>query len=509
MKLEKIEVLSKDEIEIINSASLELLSTVGIKVDAEDTRELFEKNGANIDNETNFVRIPETLIKDKLKTVPSSFKIYGPDGSFNFEVNTTSTKFATIGTPVKLYDSSHPKELRKVIFEDNIKQLRIVDSLEHIMCSHVDIWPSDIPYLELHCHCIREWARHSFKPYGLGCIGRVASQDMMNLLTIIVGSEEELIKRPRFVGFMNPTSPLHLPQIMTNGFEVFAKYKQPTIVAPEALAGTSAPVTLAGLLTQTNAEILGGIVLSQLYNPGAPVFFGTVSQTTDMRSGNSAIGSIGTGLITTGIAQLARYYNIPSRGPGGVTDSKVFDIQNGFERLQTLLLAAQAGINYITCAGTYEATLVGAFELLAIDNELAGMILRALEGITVNEDTIALDVIKKVATSTQKGSTFLGEKHTLKHMRKELFFPKLLDRNRRATWRKKGSKDIMERAREQIEEILNTQKGPGLSSEIEDKLAEYTKMVSKRTFEEYQKEEGIISGSVTLPDGIEVRKEGN
>ena len=286
-------------------------------MDAEDTRELFEKNGANIDNETNFVKIPETLVKDKLKTVPSSFKIYGPDGSFNFEVNTTSTKFATIGTPVKLYDSSHPKELRKVIFEDNIKQLRIVDSLEHIMCSHVDIWPSDIPYLELHCHCIREWARHSFKPYGLGCIGRVASQDMMNLLTIIVGSEEELIKRPRFVGFMNPTSPLHLPQIMTNGFEVFAKYKQPTIVAPEALAGTSAPVTLAGLLTQTNAEILGGIVLSQLYNPGAPVFFGTVSQTTDMRSGNSAIGSIGTGLITTGIAQLARYYNIPSRGPGG------------------------------------------------------------------------------------------------------------------------------------------------------------------------------------------------
>jgi len=94
-------------------------------------------------------------------------------------------------------------------------------------------------------------------------------------------------------------------------------------------------------------------------------------------------------------------------------------------------------------------------------------------------------------------------------MRKELFFPKLLDRNRRATWRKKGSKDIMERAREKIEEILNTQKGPGLSTEIEDKLAEYTKMVSKRTFEDYQRAEGIISDSVTLPDGMEIKKEGN
>jgi len=188
MKLEKIKVLSNDEIQTIHSASMELLSSVGIKVDAKDARDLFENRGAEVDNATNFVKIPESLIKEQLKTVPNSFKLYGPDGSFNFEVNTISTKFATIGTPVKLYDSSHPKELRKVIFKDNIKQIRIVDSLEHIMCSHVDIWPSDIPYLELHCHCIREWARHSFKPYGLGCLGKVASQDMMNLLMIIVGS---------------------------------------------------------------------------------------------------------------------------------------------------------------------------------------------------------------------------------------------------------------------------------------------------------------------------------
>ena len=115
------------------------------------------------------------------------------------------------------------------------------------------------------------------------------------------------------------------------------------------MAGASAPVTLAGLITETNAEILGGVCLSQLLNPGARVFFGTVSNITDMRSGNSAMGSIETGLITTGIAQLARFYNIPSRGPGCVTDSKCLDLQNGIERMQTLMFAAQAGINYIFC----------------------------------------------------------------------------------------------------------------------------------------------------------------
>jgi len=318
---------------------------------------------------------------------------------------------------------------------------------------------------------------------------------------MVVGGEDELIKKPRLVGFMNPTSPLHLPQIMTNGFEIFAKYKQPTIVAPEALAGTSAPVTLAGLLTQTNAEILGGIVLSQIYNPGAPIFFGTVSTTTDMRSGNSALGSIETGLITIGIAQLARYYNIPSRGPGGVTESKLFDIQNGFERLQTMMLAAQAGINYITCAGTYESTLVEALELLVIDDELAGIVKRAIEGVEVNEDTIGLDVIKKIATSQVPGTNFLGEKHTRTYMKKELYIPNLIDRNRRSTWIKKGSKDIMDTAREKVDQMLNNYKPPELPKDIENQMLEYIKDVEKRTFEEYKVAENLSAKSISLPSG--------
>jgi trimethylamine--corrinoid protein Co-methyltransferase len=319
-----------------------------------------------------------------------------------------------------------------------------------------------------------------------------------------VGGEEELIKNARFVGFMNPTSPLHLPLLMTNGLEIFAKYKQPTIIAPEALAGATAPVTMAGLLTQINAEIIGGIVLTQLYKSGAPVFFGTVSTITDMKSGNAALGSIETGLITTAIAQLAQYYNIPSRGPGSITDSKVLDVQCGFERLQTLLVAAQAGINYITCAGTYEETLVESLELLVIDDELVGIVKRLLEGINVDEETIALDVIKKVASNPKKGVNYLGEAHTRKFMRKELFIPTLIDRNRRSTWRKKGSKDIIGRAGEKVEHILQSFIPPELDKEIERELLDYIKVVEKRTLDYYKNKEGISSGSVSLP-GKEIK----
>ena len=251
MNLKQLEVLSKDEIELIHSNTLNLLETIGIKVESNEAQELLEENGCIL-AENHFVKFPENLLKEQLKKVPQLFSLWGPDESFSFEVNTSTVNFATVGTPVKIYDPSTKKTIRKTILEDTIKQIRIVDSLKNIKCSHVDVWPNDIPYLELHYHTIRAWAQNSYKPYGLGCYGRVASQDMMNLTSIIVGGEEELINKPRMIGFFNPTSPLTLTKIMLNGLFIFAKYKQPIIIAPAASAGSTAPVTLAGLLVQSN-----------------------------------------------------------------------------------------------------------------------------------------------------------------------------------------------------------------------------------------------------------------
>ena len=470
MKLKQLEVLSKDEIELIHSNTLNLLEVIGVKVESEEAKELLKENGCQ------------------------SFSLYGPDGSFKFDVNTSTVNFATVGTPVKIYDPSKKKGVRKTILEDTIKQIRIVDSLKNIVCSHVDVWPNDIPYLELHYHTIRAWAQNSYKPYGLGCYGRVASQDMMNLISIIVRGEEELINKPRLIGFFNPTSPLTLTKIMLNGLFIFAKYKQPTIIAPAASAGSTAPVTLAGLLIQSNMETLSSIVLTQLINPGAPVFYSTMNAPMDPPTGNVAWGSIETGLITTGASQLARFYNIPSRGPGAVTESKCFDIQCGFERFMTLYLAANAGINYITCAGTYESSLAEALELLVIDDELIDIVKRGISGIRVDEESLAINEIKRAAT---EGKNYLMLKHTSKNTRKEIFVPKLVDRDRRGIWSKNGSKDIIMRARERVDKILETQNGPGVSSEIDAKLQEYFKRICSRTYDDFRKAEGMEKSDTT------------
>ena len=488
MKMNKIEVLGKDEIELIHNKTLELLEKLGVKVESQEARKILQDNGANVNESTEYVKFPEELVLEQVKKVPNHFTLWGTDKSFSFEVNTKTVNFATVGTPVKIFDPTKKNGIRKSKLSDTINQIRIVDSLKNIMCSHVDVWPNDVPYLELHYHAIKAWATHSTKPYGLGCLGRVASQDMMDLTSTIVGGDEELVKYPRLIGFFNPVSPLTLNKLQLNGLFIFAKYKQPTIIAPAASAGSTAPVTLAGLLIQSNMETLSSITLTQLINPGCPVFYSTMNAPMDPATGNVAWGSIETGLITVGAAQMGRYYNIPTRGPGLVTDSKVLDLQNGFERFMTLFCSANAGINYITCAGTYESSLAEALELLVIDDELIEIVKRGFRGIRVDDESIAIDQISRVAT---EGKNYLMLKHTVKNTRKEIFVPKLVDRDRRGIWQRNGAKDIIARAREKVDEILQLQKGPGISQEIEEKLQNIYTKISSRAYDDFRKAEGL------------------
>jgi trimethylamine--corrinoid protein Co-methyltransferase len=506
MRLQKMEALSPDEVETIHETTLKLLEEIGVMVHSKESRDLLKQNGCIVDESSNnpyhYVKYPRHVVEKYLKTVPNEFTLQGVDNSFTHTVDTNSTTFATVGTPVKMYAPDKKSGVRDSVLADTICQIRIVDTLKNVVCSHVDVWPNDVEYLEMHCHAIKAWAKNSRKPYGLGALGRTASQDMMNLMSILVGGDEELMKNPRFIGFYNPTSPLLHPTIMLNGLSVFAKYKQPLIVAPAASAGSTAPVTLAGLIVQTNMEALSAITLTQMINPGAPILYSTMSAPMDPVTSNVSWGSIETGLITSAFAQLWRFYHIPSRGPGCVTESKTFDIQNGYERLMTLFCAATSGINYITCAGTYESSLTEALELLVIDDDLAGIVSRAMKGITVDENTLAAEVIRDISQKEKKH--YLGLKHSVQNIRKELYISKLADRNRRNIWKKQGSKEIMDRAKEKVDQILATQQGPGMDPEIEKRFDAYWDTVKTRTMDDYRKMEGMEDATET---GVSYGKE--
>jgi trimethylamine--corrinoid protein Co-methyltransferase len=480
MKTARFQVLSQQDIERIHAASMEIMADIGVKVDYGKARELFGQAGVQVDDEAQVVHIPARLVEWALEQAPSSFVLYGNDPGFRVEIGGDNVCFAGLGTPTHILDVE-TGERREVVLADLHRHLKIIDGLDHIHNSQMDIWPSDIPMTTIHAEAITVWAHHSHKSFGMGCYGFLPTLDMMRMMAIAAGGKEELRNRPRFFAICSVSSPLQMIQMQAEGLLICAEYGQPLAMSPEAIAGATAPATLAGLLAQQNANILAHITLAQIARPGTPVLYGTVSTIANMRLGTVALGAVETGLITAASAQLARHYGLPCRSVGSATESKLEDVQAGLERAVTLIPAVLSGVNFITCGGTLDSTMLESHLLLALDDEICGMVLRMAEGIKVDEETIALDVIRQVNFS----GNYLAEQHTRRHFRQEHYIPSLLVREGYETWQREGAKTVLDRARERVQKILDAHEPRELDPAVEKGLQEYLEMTRTRAIEDY------------------------
>jgi trimethylamine--corrinoid protein Co-methyltransferase len=480
MRPAPFEPLGPAEVWQIDAASMEILDSVGLKVGLKKARDAFGEAGAPVDEASHSVRIPEKLVRRAIEQAPSQFTLYGADPEFRLELGTDQVNFAALGTPTNIMDTE-TGGLRPTTLEDLRNHLRLIDGLDHINNSQMDLWPNDIPMTTIHAEAILAWAQNCRKSFGLGCYAQMPSQDMMKMMAIAVGGKEELQQRPRFFGICSVGSPLQMLKMQIEGLFHFAEYRQPMAMSPEAMSGSTAPVTLAGLLAQQNAEVLAHITLAQIVSPGTPVLYATVSTITDMAKGNVALGAIETGLITAAAAQLARHYGLPCRGVGGTTEAKTLDLQCMLERVATLIPPVLAGVHFITCGGTLESTTTESHPLLALDDEVCGMLLRLARGIEVNENTLALDLIKQVGWE----GNYLAERHTAQNFRREHFLPKLLPRDVRETWEQQGEKTTLDLARERVRAILAKHEPRSLDPAIEKELEAYAAMVRERTMDDY------------------------
>lgn len=480
MKTSRFEVLSPDEIETIHRASMEILSTVGIKVDYPVARAIFAEAGASVDEERACVRLDEALIRRAVAQAPKTFTLNGRDGSFSMTVGGEAVHFAGLGTPTRIIDLE-TRAYRETTMNDVVRHIRLIDGCDHIHNSQMDIWPNDIPMTGIHTESIYAWAVNSRKSYGMGCYGFLPTLDMMRMMAAAVGGKAELRARPRFLAICSVHSPLQMVQMQAEGLLICAEYGQPLAISPEGIAGATAPVTLAGLLAQENAAILAHITLAQLYRPGTPVLYGTVSTIANMRDGSVALGSVETGLITAASAQLARYYGLPTRSVGGATEAKVEDIQAGIERTATLAAAVLAGVNLITCAGTLDSTMLESDALLVLDDELAGMLLRMARGIEVNAETLALEHIRRIGFD----GNYLAEEHTAQHYRHEHYLPRLMVRQPFDAWDKGGRETALERARARALRILEKHTPITLEPALDADLRAFCAACASRSLEDY------------------------
>jgi trimethylamine--corrinoid protein Co-methyltransferase len=259
-------------------------------------------------------------------------------------------------------------------------------------------------------------------------------------------------------------SPLHLDTSVTGILIEWCRRGLPVVLSSAPMAGSTSPMTLAGSLTQLNAEQLSGIVLTQLVRPGTPVLAGYIPGVADMRTGGYLGGAVEFGMMQAGAAQLAHFYRVPIYGSGGMSDSKIPDAQAGYEKMATLLLAAMGGCNYIHhTVGMVTNMSAVSLEQAVIDDEMVGMAMRVLRGIEVTGDTLAVQAIQR----TGPGGHYLMDAHTMQFMRSELFYPPLADRRNRAMWEEAGKRDTRARAVAQVETLLQKHPVTGLPSKAD------------------------------------------
>lgn len=480
MHIKQLNVLNEQEIITIHQNTLEVLSKVGIKVELKKMRDMLLDLGCDVNENTKQVRFEPDFVESYVKKAPREFILCGADPNRQWKISPETQIFCGLGTPINVYDLE-TGNFRQTTLQDITDHLILFEHLEHIVSSQMDIWPHDIPMQTVHVEAIRTWAQNSTKPFGMGAYGVMATTDMMEMMSLVAGGREAIRSRHPFATIVSIQSPLATVQAQLEGLMILAQYGQPALMSPEAMAGTTAPVTLAGLLVQHNAEVLAHIIMAQAVNPGTPVLYGSVSTIAEMKAGTATLGAVETGLISAACTQLAHFYDIPCRVVAGGTESKALDIQCGYERQRSMMLAAMAGANYITCVGTLESTLTGAHELAVIDNDLIGMVKRTLGGIEVTDDTLALDVIRQVGPS----GTYIMEAHTLEHFKKEQYFSKIIDQDQRATWEQSGKKGMLERAREEARSIISKHRPRVMDSKLLAELDNYVKMAAGRDLDDF------------------------
>lgn len=461
--MQRYQTVRTEEIEKIHETSLKIMEEVGIIFSYAPAREILAKGGAKVEGET--VYFPKSMVERELKHVPSSFTLHGRNPEKNVELNTEQTAFVgPYGSPFVL---DLDKGRRPGTLDDFIKLVKLCHMMKNIdIQSHISCEPGDTNVDTRHMEMVYNTIKYSDKPLMGSVLGYEAAKESIEMAAIAHGGLDAIKDKPVIASIPCTLTPLSYDDKMAGAIIAYAEYRQPQLVNSLCLAGATSPATIAGSIAVQNAEILAGIVLAQVVNPGTPIVYSASGSSTDMRYGNLSIGAPEGALFSLVNGQLAKYYKIPCRISGTLSDSKQVDSQTGYESMMTLLMAQMAGGNFILhAAGILDTYNCTSFEKLMIDDEIIGMVKRIGRGVTVNDDTLAFDVIKQVGPRGE----YITNKHTFSHFRNEFFQAQLSDRARV----NQDGLTIAERANARWKKMLAEYVEPALPADVDAELKRY------------------------------------
>ncbi len=452
----RYQVLTERDMQRIHDAVLEVLETVGMADATPEVTELALGKGC-VPHESGRLLFPRALVEDTLAKAGREFVMYARDGRSELHIGGGKVHFATSGEAISIFDPE-TRSYRPSTLLDIYDCARLVDTLEHIhqygqTCVATDL----VDPLERDVSIAYALAAGTIKTSGMSISGAGNLQAVIALCDMILGGEGRFVARPfcSIGGCCPVVSPLRFAEESLTTLVETVRLGLIGDIAIAGQAGATAPVTLAGALVQSLAETLACLCIVEMVRPGAPMMFGAWPFVSDLRTGSFTGGSGEQGLLMAAVAQMAKFYDLPSSVAAGMSDAKVPDNQSGFEKGITTAVVALAGGNFISEAAGMQASLLGvSYEALVIDNDMLGVVQRTLRGIEVSDETLAVDVIREVALGGP--GHFLGHAETLAKMQTEYLYPAIADRQSPNSWGESGARDIHEVARERVRDVLSS-----------------------------------------------------
>ena len=473
---------SKDELDSIHYATLQILQDTGIKVLNQKALEVFHGGGCDVEKFEGYgiVKIPSYVVEECTFWAPRTIIYNGRNPNDDFVSEPNRVGFTTFGGCINVIDPE-TRKLRRATKKDCADLSRLCDYLDEISVAERHVNSTDVPDGTISVHNLDAMASNTSKHIFIGADSARALQVMVEVAAASVGGMEIFRKRPIFTVNLCPISPLTLPDNTCAVVMEAAGLGLGIVAMPMALSGGTSSATLAGTLVTHNAEVLSTIVLAQLSRKGMPCTYASTSTILDLRFGTSAIGSPEYGLINASIAKLAQYYRLPSFVGGGATDSKIPDVQSGYEFTLSATMSALAGANIVFGSGALEQGLTIDFARIVLDAEMIRMIQIAIRGIEITDEKLAMDVIHEVG----HGGAYITHEHSLRSMRSQSQ-TKLFDRRSRNDWMEvTQGKELRDQAYETAIEILQSHQPYALPNGASKAMSEIVK-----EFEKELKKEG-------------------
>lgn len=471
----KIELLTQELIDRILDEAFQLMMKPGIKVQYAEARELLGSAGCEVAETHDVVRIPESVARKALETVPGQFYLYDRAGNPAVNYGGHAVHFDPGSSGVHVLDPES-LEHKPSYTADLVRLVKVAEMLPQYDAQSTAVVCNEVPKEIGDLYRLYVVLMHSQKPIVTGAFTNDTLHVMIDMLAIFSGGRDALAEKPQAVFDVCPSPPLIWSKFGAGNLIELARAGIPAEIVSMPLAGAAGPVTLLGSVVQHAAECISGITIHQLAKSGSPIVWGGAPAIFDMRKGSTPMGAIETAMIDASYAQVGKSLGLPTHCYLGATESKIVDAQAGLESGMTALVGALAGVNMISGAGMLDFLACHSPEKLTIDAEAIGMARRLLDGVQARTETLATAMFEGI---NFKGD-FLKQRITRELFAQEQYLPSdVIDRDSIRGWQQSGSPDTFARAKVRTQQLLSEYKRPQMDPALEKELVSLVESLAR------------------------------